>query len=259
MKDYITLAFHTHTAASPDSKSEIADVIKKCEKLGIDVICITDHNAVFKMDALKGIETDVMVIPGVEVSTKEDCHIIGLYAKEDIPYLKLDGATVVKELKKQGAIVIMAHPFRSWQGYLSDRYTHPEEERSYVLSHIDGAEIYNGKSSPPENKKAREFFKDKEVFTMGGSDAHRVNETGNVLMRLYCSKEDLPDALFTAKREIIVDPSYRYFDIPMYYLRRSIKKTLGLFGLTKDHPSYIALRKKTDEAQKKVKKLMGKR
>jgi PHP family Zn ribbon phosphoesterase len=76
---------HLHTLLSPCAEIEMTpgNIVRHAVKFGIDIIAITDHNAcdnvAAAMDAAVG--TDVLVIPGMEVESKEEVHVIVLFEK----------------------------------------------------------------------------------------------------------------------------------------------------------------------------------
>jgi PHP family Zn ribbon phosphoesterase len=76
---------HVHTLLSPCAAVEMTprNIVWHAEKYGIDIVAITDHNAcdnvIAALDAAKG--TNVKVIPGMEVETREEVHLVVLFEK----------------------------------------------------------------------------------------------------------------------------------------------------------------------------------
>ncbi len=74
---------HVHTCLSPCGELEMTPgaVIGACEKHHIDIMAVCDHNTAENiqgvMDAAEG--TSVKVIPGMEVTTEEEVHILALF------------------------------------------------------------------------------------------------------------------------------------------------------------------------------------
>lgn len=74
---------HVHTVLSPCAADEMtpANIIGMAVLSGIDIIAITDHNACENVgaviDAAKN--TNITVIPGMEVETKEEIHVVVLF------------------------------------------------------------------------------------------------------------------------------------------------------------------------------------
>ncbi|MDR1701547.1 MAG: PHP domain-containing protein [Sporomusaceae bacterium] len=76
---------HLHSLLSPCAELEMtpANIVRYAIKHGIDIIALTDHNAcdnvAAAMDAAAG--TNVAVIPGMEVETREEVHVVVLFEK----------------------------------------------------------------------------------------------------------------------------------------------------------------------------------
>ncbi|SDE74049.1 PHP domain-containing protein [Sporomusa acidovorans] len=76
---------HVHTLLSPCAEIEMTphNIVMNAVKHKVDIVAITDHNAcdnvVAALEAAKG--TDVTVIPGMEVESKEEVHLLVLFEK----------------------------------------------------------------------------------------------------------------------------------------------------------------------------------
>ncbi len=74
---------HVHTVLSPCAEIEMIPplIVERALANGISLIAITDHNASANIKAVqKAAEgTDLAVLPGMEVQTKEDVHVICLF------------------------------------------------------------------------------------------------------------------------------------------------------------------------------------
>lgn len=85
MTSRFTADLHVHTLLSPCAAVEMTprNIIWHAVEKGINIIAITDHNACDNVvAAIKAAEnTDVTVIPGMEVETREEAHFIVLFEK----------------------------------------------------------------------------------------------------------------------------------------------------------------------------------
>lgn len=74
---------HIHSALSPCAEDAMTPrgVVKKIVALGIEIFSITDHNAVFNCAAFAEAarERDVLFIPGIELQTMEEIHLLGYF------------------------------------------------------------------------------------------------------------------------------------------------------------------------------------
>jgi len=93
---------HIHSCLSPcaDNSMTPSNIIHMAMLKELDVIAITDHNSLLNVEtAMKiGNECNIVVIPGVEVQTIEEVHIVCLF--KDINSAKLFNAILEKERVK---------------------------------------------------------------------------------------------------------------------------------------------------------------
>ncbi len=93
---------HVHTCLSPcaDNQMGTVAIVEQAKKVGLDMIGICDHNSAENVSAMMkaGVREGLAVIPGVEVTSREEVHILGLFNTEhdlmclqDIIYENLPG------------------------------------------------------------------------------------------------------------------------------------------------------------------------
>ena len=74
---------HIHTVLSACAEIEMLPelIVERAQELGLDLIAVTDHNsaenAAAVMAAARG--TDLTVLPGMEVQTREEVHVLCLF------------------------------------------------------------------------------------------------------------------------------------------------------------------------------------
>lgn len=122
---------HTHSTASDgtDSPSELAE---HASKSGIRVLALTDHDNVNGVRELASLQSDVRIIPGVELSSRtssQKCHILGLGIDPNHPAMAdvLEKAKLLRLRKLEARIEALQR--------LTDKI--PEEEFA-PLRLIDG-------------------------------------------------------------------------------------------------------------------------
>ena len=92
--------FHIHSCLSPCADNDMTpnNIVNMAKLKGLDVIAITDHNSCKNCEAvmLAGQKVRLAVLPGMELCTNEDVHVICLFSKlegalqfSDIIYKKL--------------------------------------------------------------------------------------------------------------------------------------------------------------------------
>lgn len=80
----VALDLHIHTLLSPCAGIEMIpiNIVTRVQELGIDMIAITDHNAVGNVssviDCAKIYAPELKVLPGMEITSREEVHILGI-------------------------------------------------------------------------------------------------------------------------------------------------------------------------------------
>ena len=81
MKYYYDL--HIHSCLSPCGDMDMTpnNIVGMSKLLGLDVIALTDHNSVLNCEAVMklGEENSLCVIPGMELTTMEEIHVVCLF------------------------------------------------------------------------------------------------------------------------------------------------------------------------------------
>lgn len=81
MKYYYDL--HMHSCLSPCGDTDMTpnNIVGMSKLLGLDVIALTDHNSVLNCEATMqvGTENGLCVIPGMELTTAEEIHVVCLF------------------------------------------------------------------------------------------------------------------------------------------------------------------------------------
>ena len=77
---------HTYRGQAPegDALDHAREIVDKAERLGIEVLAVTDHNSVAGIAAFRSasLHRDVRIFPGFELSSSEGVHLLCLYAPE---------------------------------------------------------------------------------------------------------------------------------------------------------------------------------
>ena len=85
MHAYIDL--HIHSALSPCADNEMTpnNIVNMAWLKGLDIIAVTDHNSVENCKAVLKCaeERGILAIPGMEVETREEVHVICLFPDMD--------------------------------------------------------------------------------------------------------------------------------------------------------------------------------
>ena len=77
---------HLHTCLSPcgDNQMQPTAIIEQAKKVGLDMIGICDHNSAENVSAVMkaGKREGLAVIPGIEITSQEEVHILGFFNTE---------------------------------------------------------------------------------------------------------------------------------------------------------------------------------
>ena len=75
--------FHLHSCLSPCGDEDMTpnNIVGMAKLLGLDIIALTDHNCCKNCEAVMalGKEAGLCVVPGMELSTSEDIHVVCLF------------------------------------------------------------------------------------------------------------------------------------------------------------------------------------
>jgi len=157
--------FHIHSKYSFDSVMSPERIVRVAQDNGLDCIAITDHNSIKGgLEGKKYENKNIKVLIGEEISTNHG-DLIGINLKEEIK--EKDFFKAVKEIKRQGGVSILPHPYKG----------HKNIEN--IAQHVDIIEAYNSRISHDLNEKARNLAEKLNKPFICGSDAHFYREIGN--------------------------------------------------------------------------------
>ena len=166
----LTCDLHVHTNFSKDGESSVEDILRRAEDTGLDVIAITDHDTIVGAKKAMTIATNVLVIPGIEVSTKQG-HLLILGVTEMIP-AGLDVVVTVDIARRMGALAILPHPYHVWRHGVARRM-------KAGMTIVDAIEVFNSRYIVGSaNMKAARIAKRLGKPCVGGSDAHNARFVG---------------------------------------------------------------------------------
>jgi predicted metal-dependent phosphoesterase TrpH len=178
---------HVHSDVSDDGMASVETYMKWMAKLRrnyrIDGIVFTEHR-LFNSDAdyeALAREYGMLIFKGTEADT--DCgHVLCYGMNEkilshfDLKNVQLSGRDLIRAMEDAGGIGIPAHPGRRYIGLVEHL------EKGYEIGHaLRAAEQLNGGSSKQENARAQQLVMERQLFGIGGSDAHFVSAVGKFM------------------------------------------------------------------------------
>ena len=163
---------HSHTMWSGDSTTTPDELAAAVIDAGVDVLCITDHNAIKgAVDLVDRLACRVIV--GEELRTHAG-EIIGLFLQERIP-VGIQPAEAARAIRGQGGIVYIPHPYDPMRRNLSETALDSLIDEGLV----DAIEVINAKTSLRSlNERASSTAAEHSLAAGAGSDAHVPDAIG---------------------------------------------------------------------------------
>jgi predicted metal-dependent phosphoesterase TrpH len=167
-----------HTDHSYDCATPVEVLLAEARARGLGAIAITDHNEISGAHEARAKAEGTKVIVAEEVKTAGQGEVIGLFIEDKIPR-GLTLRETIAEIKRQGGLVYIPHPF--------DRlHSVPDYEHLLpVLDQIDAIEVFNPRVAIAEfNDEAVRFAAKYRIPAGAGSDAHVPQGLGSVRIRM---------------------------------------------------------------------------
>jgi len=165
----VKVDLHVHTVYSPDSLITPEDLVYYAKKAGLNAVAVTDHNRVEGALKIAKEITDLLIIPGIEVSSGNG-HIVGLNVREVIPK-HLAAEETVERIHAAGGIAIACHPYALLKGSVG----------KHVTAKFDAIEVVNA-SAFPFGRSVRKAQQAADAFRLprvAGTDAHYGPQIGS--------------------------------------------------------------------------------
>ncbi len=166
---------HAHTLAS-DGMVSAEQLVRDAARIGLSVLCITDHDTIAPLDAAieLGRELGVDVVAGEEVTAKfpPGEHIVGLFLERQVR-MHMSLEDTVAAIHDSGGLAIVAHPFMpTWFASSTSRRV-----RTLLRTHrVDGIEVRHTAPVPPWAWKQMDGFyaehRDALGAAVGAGDSH---------------------------------------------------------------------------------------
>lgn len=167
---------HVHTSASFDSIASPGSVVRAAASRGLTHVAITDHDridgAIAARDIARKEAPELTVIVGQEVRTR-DGDLIGAFLERSITS-GLPAADAIAEIRAQGGLVGIPHPFDQFRGSLLT-----DELMEAVAPLVDWVEVHNARIMVGNgNERAAIFAAAHGLRGVAVSDSHSAMEIG---------------------------------------------------------------------------------
>jgi predicted metal-dependent phosphoesterase TrpH len=167
---------HCHTSASFDSLAAPRSVVRAAASRGLTHLAITDHDKIdgaLEARQIAGREAPgLTIIVGQEIRTRNG-DLIGVFLERPIAS-GLAAVEAIEEVRAQGGLVGIPHPFDRYRGSLL-----ASGEMDGIASLVDWVESHNARIMVGDgNRRAAEFAASHDLPGIAVSDAHSVLEVG---------------------------------------------------------------------------------
>jgi predicted metal-dependent phosphoesterase TrpH len=163
----------THIHAYPtsdDSKMTLEEIVAQARIIGLDGICITDHDSQEIMARAHEYRKQMgyPIFVGAEVFTWEgDVIVFGL---ERLPEERVSARYLLDLVNKANGVAISAHPFRQNNRGMGNSIREHKD--------LHGVEAFNGSTDHANNMKACDLAMELGIPVFGASDAHNTEALG---------------------------------------------------------------------------------
>jgi len=197
----IKLDLHVHTLYSGDAMINPKQIVEQLNSHPfMHGVAITDHDTLegyFQVRKLASSYKDIVIVPGIEVSTKQGhVTILGIEEKPNRP---ITAEETVDFAHQKGGLIIIPHPYRELGlGDLAENIQ------------ADAIEIYNPTVPPEKNKMASALAKVKKLPGVAGSDAHKIQDlwTAYTEVDAQLSVEDVLKAIKKGLLKVAIGRNY---------------------------------------------------
>ena len=178
---------HTHSYPnSDDSFMSVDELIEGSKSLGLDGICLTDHDVFWTEQQIQDLSSkhDFLVIPGCEINT-EAGHVL-VFGLSEYQFGMHRPEFLQASVDKAEGVMIAAHPYR--RRFLEEPAGRPGVREEMLerargdefFQMCQGIEALNGRGLAIQNEFSLELGGLLSTSMTAGSDAHKVEQIGTV-------------------------------------------------------------------------------
>lgn len=185
---------------SPDSFISLEEIVRRAREMGLDGICITDHDSMGLEDYATEYakKQNYPIIVGVEyLSLDGDITAFGI---NTFPSERIPAQEFIDMVHSQGGVCISAHPFRNNNRGL--------EHKLGIVKGLDGIEAFNASTSPEANGEALEYCRMLGIQPVGVSDCHVYEKIGQFATWLPDGIETVEDFVAAFKQSLCYPVRY---------------------------------------------------
>jgi predicted metal-dependent phosphoesterase TrpH len=165
---------HLHTSRhSPDSVIRPQVLIERARAVGLDGVVITEHDYQWEPGELADLAARagaLKVFAGVEVSAREGHFLVYGLPDLDLAPCGVGLGELLKAVRRHGAAIVAAHPFRWDQDFTALVETHGPA--------FDALELVSNNVTPETRRKTAQVLAAHPMGATGSSDGHEPGVIG---------------------------------------------------------------------------------
>ena len=193
---------HTHSyPRSDDSFMSVHELIAGSKSLGLDGICLTDHDTFWTDDEIQRLSSkhDFLIFQGCEINT-ESGHVL-VFGLDKYEFGMHQAEFLRTSVEKAEGVMIAAHPYRrrfleepaERPGVRNEMLERASQDKFFQM--CQGIEALNGRGLPIQNEFSLDLGGILHTRMTAGSDAHKVEQIGTVATEFQQSVSCLQDLI----------------------------------------------------------------
>jgi len=183
----LLIDLHTHSYPhSDDSFMSVDELIEGSKSLGLDAICLTDHDIFWTGEQIRELSSkhDFLVFPGCEINTEAGHVLVFGLTQYEFGMHKPD--YLQKCVDRAEGVMIAAHPYRrrfleepaEKPGIREEMLDRARGDRFFGM--CQGIEALNGRGLAVQNQFSLDLGERLSVNMTAGSDAHKMDQIATV-------------------------------------------------------------------------------
>ena len=186
---------------SDDSFMSVDDAIEEAKKLGLQGICLTDHDAFWTEEQTRELSRrhDFLVLGGSEINTDAGHVLVFGLHRYEFGMHKPEFLRACAD--REGGVLIAAHPYR--RRFLEGPGQDPAVRCGMLQKAVDdpffdlcdAVESLNGRGNFEQNRYSSDLSTSLALPATAGSDAHRAAQLGTAATEFHGKVEGLSDLI----------------------------------------------------------------
>jgi len=158
---------------SSDSQISLDDILIKAKEIGLDGVCITNHDNNFIRNEIDYYHKKygITIIAGAEILSRQGDVLAFVNDILHIEDNKIDADELLDYIKYKNGVAISAHPFRNNNRGLGNFLME-------ISNKLSAVEAFNGSTLAHHNLYGFALAKELNIPSTGGSDAHILDNVG---------------------------------------------------------------------------------